>query len=122
MYISTTPTTKQTLQATNPKQSNPQSSLSNKFHHSDPVHSFNVKPIKMLSDPVAGAFGLIHRHPSGENFWHGMATRIYTESFLLKMGVFNHKCSELNMVLNLEIIQLLHSRESSGEIIISSLK
>ena len=27
----------------------------------------------MLSDPVAEAFGLIHRHPSGENFWHGMA-------------------------------------------------
>ena len=25
----------------------------------------------MLSDPVAEAFGLIHRHPSGENFWHG---------------------------------------------------
>ena len=72
IYISTTLTTKQTFQATNPKQSNPQSSLSNKFHHSDPVHSFNVKPIKMLSDPVAEAFGLIHRHPSGENFWHGM--------------------------------------------------
>ena len=35
------------------------------------VHSFNVKPIKMLSDPVAEAFGLIHRHPSGENFWYG---------------------------------------------------
>ena len=28
----------------------------------------------MLSDPVAEAFGLIHRHPSGENFWHGMAS------------------------------------------------
>ena len=27
----------------------------------------------MLSDPVAEAFGLIHRHPSGENFWHGTA-------------------------------------------------
>ena len=26
----------------------------------------------MLSDPVAEAFGLIHRHPSGENFWHGL--------------------------------------------------
>ena len=25
----------------------------------------------MLSDPVAEAFGLIHRHPSGENFWRG---------------------------------------------------
>ena len=50
------------------------------------------------------------------------ATRIYTESWLLKMGVFSHKCSELNMILNLEIIQLLHSRESSGQIIISSLK
>ena len=25
----------------------------------------------MLSDPVAEAFGLIHRHPSGENFWYG---------------------------------------------------
>ena len=24
----------------------------------------------MLSDPVAEAFGLIHRHPSGENFWY----------------------------------------------------
>ena len=23
----------------------------------------------MLSDPVAEAFGLIHRHPSGENFF-----------------------------------------------------
>ena len=30
----------------------------------------------MLSDPVAEAFGLIHRHPSGENFWHGMAETI----------------------------------------------
>ena len=26
----------------------------------------------MSSDPVAEAFGLIHRHPSGENFWYGM--------------------------------------------------
>ena len=26
----------------------------------------------MLSDPVAEAFGLTHRHPSGENFWYGM--------------------------------------------------
>ena len=26
----------------------------------------------MLSDPVAEAFGLIHRHPLGENFWYGM--------------------------------------------------
>ena len=25
----------------------------------------------MLSDPVAEAFGLIHRHPSGENFGSG---------------------------------------------------
>ena len=25
----------------------------------------------MLSDPVAEAFGLIHRHPSGENFFRG---------------------------------------------------
>ena len=69
MYISTTLTTKHTFQATNPRQSNPQSSLSNYFKHSDTVHSFNVKPIKMLSDPVAEAFGLIHRHPSGENFF-----------------------------------------------------
>ena len=23
----------------------------------------------MLSDPVTEAFGLIHRHPLGENFW-----------------------------------------------------
>ena len=28
----------------------------------------------MLSDPVAEAFGLIHRHPSGENFWYGMGS------------------------------------------------
>ena len=68
MYISTTLKSKQTFQATNPKQSNPQSSLSHKFKLSDTVYSFNVKPIKMLSDPVAEAFGLIHRHPSGENF------------------------------------------------------
>ena len=26
----------------------------------------------MLSDPVAEAFGLIHRHPSGENLWYGV--------------------------------------------------
>ena len=26
----------------------------------------------MLGDPVAEAFGLIHRHPSGENLWYGM--------------------------------------------------
>ena len=26
----------------------------------------------MLSDPVAEAFGLIHRHPSGENLWYGL--------------------------------------------------
>ena len=26
----------------------------------------------MLSDPVAEAFGLIHRHPSGENFFDGL--------------------------------------------------
>ena len=25
----------------------------------------------MLSDPVTEAFGLIHRHPSGENLWYG---------------------------------------------------
>ena len=29
--------------------------------------SFNIKPTKMLSDLVAEAFVLIHRHPSGEN-------------------------------------------------------
>ena len=29
----------------------------------------------MLSDPVAEAFGLIHRHPSGENFWHGLVLK-----------------------------------------------
>ena len=68
MYISTTLKSKQTFQATNPKQSNPQSSLSHQFKLSDTVYSFNVKPIKMLSDTVAEAFGLIHRHPSGENF------------------------------------------------------
>ena len=63
-------TTKQTFQATNSKQCNPQSSLSNLLQHSDTVHPFNVKPIKILSDPVAEAFGLIHRHPPGENFFH----------------------------------------------------
>ena len=61
------------FQAANPKQNKPQSSLSTQFKLSNTVHSFNVKPIKMLSDPVAEAFGLIHRHPSGENFWHGWA-------------------------------------------------
>ena len=29
----------------------------------------------MLSDPVAEAFGLIHRHPSGENFFRVCADR-----------------------------------------------
>ena len=28
----------------------------------------------MLSDPVAEAFGLIHRHPSGENFGSGLGS------------------------------------------------
>ena len=28
----------------------------------------------MLSDPVAEAFGLIHRHPSGENLWYEPGT------------------------------------------------
>ena len=35
----------------------------------------------MLSDPVAEAFGLIHRHPSGENFWYG-SIRLIIYSFL----------------------------------------
>ena len=30
----------------------------------------------MLSDPVAEAFGLIHRHPSGENLWYGMVKHL----------------------------------------------
>ena len=30
----------------------------------------------MLSDPVAEAFGLIHRHPSGENLWYGVNTGV----------------------------------------------
>ena len=94
MYISTTLTTKQTFQATNPKQSNPQSSLSNYFNHSDTVHSFNVKPIKILSDPVAEAFGLIHRHPSGENFRYGIENQI------------RHKLSE--QVLHLKVNQSMN--------------
>ena len=46
--------TKQTFQATKPQ------------HNSNTViqlPSLNVKPTKMLSDPVAEAFGLIHCHP-----------------------------------------------------------
>ena len=31
----------------------------------------------MLSDPVAEAFGLIHRHPSGENLWYGMVKEVF---------------------------------------------
>ena len=34
----------------------------------------------MLSDPVAEAFGLIHRHPSGENF--GSSLEIDGENLL----------------------------------------
>ena len=41
----------------------------------------------MLSDPVAEAFGLIHRHPSGQNFWRvakGVLTGLkpYVKPFL----------------------------------------
>ena len=36
----------------------------------------------MLSDPVAEAFGLIHRHPSGENFWYGIV-------LLLKLRLYD---------------------------------
>ena len=68
MYISTTPTTNKLFRLpTKTKQTTVQSSKL--IPTNDTVHSFNVKPIKMLSDPVAEAFGLIHRHPSGENFW-----------------------------------------------------
>ena len=31
----------------------------------------------MLSDPVAEAFGLIHRHPSGENFFPVVQTQSF---------------------------------------------
>ena len=65
---------KPTFQATNPKQNKaPHSPVFQTNSITVSVHSFNVKPIKMLSDPVAEAFGLIHRHPSGENLWYGMA-------------------------------------------------
>ena len=68
MYISTTPTTNKLFRLpTQNKQTTVQSFKL--IPTNDTVHSFNVKPIKMLSDPVAEAFGLIHRHPSGENFW-----------------------------------------------------
>ena len=37
----------------------------------------------MLSDPVAEAFGLIHRHPSGENFFRVCQTRRIWLTYLL---------------------------------------
>ena len=35
----------------------------------------------MLSDPVAEAFGLIHRHPSGENLWYGLKLQSYSSFY-----------------------------------------
>ena len=43
----------------------------------------------MLSDPVAEAFGLIHRHPSGENFWHGMEEEYQTSGFVGEENLCN---------------------------------
>ena len=49
--------------------------------------SFNVKPTKMLSDPVADAFGLIHRHPWGENL---LARPRRNQASLLFRGNISH--------------------------------
>ena len=54
--------TKQTFQATYPKQTNHSPVFQNYSHTVIQYTSFNVKPTKILSDPVAEAFGLIHRH------------------------------------------------------------
>ena len=62
MYISTTLTTKQTFQATNPNQTNHSPVFQTNSNTVTQYTTFNVKPTKMLSDPVAEAYGLIHRH------------------------------------------------------------
>ena len=67
MYISTSLTTKQTFQATNPNKANHNPVFQTYSNTVTQYTSFNVKPTKMLSDPVAEAFSLIHRHPSGKN-------------------------------------------------------
>ena len=67
MYISTTLTTKQTFQATTHNKTNHSPVFQTNSNTVTQYTSFNVKPTKMLSDPVAEAFGLIHRHPLGEN-------------------------------------------------------
>ena len=52
----------------------------------------------MLSDPVAEAFGLIHRHPSGENLWYGKRA-ISNENKMasLQTGKINGKISSDNL-------------------------
>ena len=67
MCISTSLTTKQTFQATNPNKTNHSPVFQTYSNTVTQYTSFTVKPTKMLSDPVPEAFGPIHRHPSGEN-------------------------------------------------------
>ena len=59
--------TKQTFQGTTLNKTNHSPVFQTNSNTVIQFTSFNVKPTKMLSDPVAEAFGLIHRHPSGEN-------------------------------------------------------
>ena len=48
--------------------------------------------MKMLSDPVAEAFGLIHRHPSGEDFRHGSKDQ--------QLSVLVGPTDGINLILN----------------------
>ena len=46
----------------------------------------------MLSDPVAEAFGLIHRHPLGENFFRGKHLKSFESHVLLCISQFQAFC------------------------------
>ena len=66
----------------------------------------------MLSDPVAEAFGLIHRHPSGENFWHGSClirmNHLFRRSVSLKSAaVLVGLPSFLNLGIKMNLIRLM---------------
>ena len=54
----------------------------------------------MLSDPVAEAFGLIHRHPSGENFWHECCKFTFKKHFGDILGRCNARYQRIRLLTN----------------------
>ena len=61
----------------------------------------------MLSDPVAEAFGLIHRHPSGENFWYGIQEQTKTRPTSVRHAQKRDMCKkDEKLFIQTEIISI----------------